>query len=390
MPESPRSGGSSGGSSSASSTDGARAPSQQDAEWLAANPIQVGLVGYGLAGRAFHAPVISRVPGLQLTAIVQRSGGEAAQAYPAARIVRSFDELLAIPEICLVVIASPNHTHCDFAKRALQSGRDVLVDKPFATSIAEAVELVKLARSLGRIITVYQNRRYDGDFAAIRGVLASGVLGKIANFETHYDRFRPNLKVGVWREQVGPGNGIWFDIGPHLVDHAMTLFGEPEAITAEIRVVRDNAVADDFFDISLHYPGGLRALLSSSILAAATRPRFVLQGTQGSFVKHSYDPTELRLRAGTIPEHGPWGAEPEQDWGVLTLPDGDGFKQLRVPGAPVDYRNFYANLRDALHGRAELAVPPQWALNVMQVLTLARESNSRHCTVPYTRVTADA
>jgi scyllo-inositol 2-dehydrogenase (NADP+) len=380
MPESSRNGG--------SASEGAGTPSPQDPEWLAANPVPVGLVGYGLAGRAFHAPVITRVPGLQLTAIVQRHGGEAAQAYPAARIVRDVDELLAIPEIRLVVIASPNHTHFDFAKRALESGRDVLVDKPFATSMAEALELANLARTLGRVITVYQNRRYDGDFAAIRGVIASGVLGKIANFETHYDRFRPNLKVGVWREQVGPGNGIWFDIGPHLIDHAMTLFGEPEAITAEIRIVREKAVADDFFDVVLHYPGGLRALLSSSILAAATRPRFVLQGTQGSFTKHSYDPTELRLRAGTIPQHGAWGAEPEEDWGVLTLPEGEGFKQLRVPGAPVDYRNFYANLRDVLHGGAELAVSPQWALNVMQVLTLARESNARACTVPYARVTA--
>jgi scyllo-inositol 2-dehydrogenase (NADP+) len=357
---------------------------------MEAGPIEVGLVGFGLAGRAFHAPVISRVPGLHLSAIVQRTGEEAAQAYPHARILRSFDELLALPEIRLIVIATPNHTHYDFARRALLAGRDVLVDKPFATTIAEALELVQLAAEVNRIVTVYQNRRYDGDFAAIREIVAAGTLGLIVNFETHYDRYRPTLKAGVWREQLGPGNGIWFDIGPHLVDHAMTLFGEPESISADIRIVRDHAVADDCFDVVLHYPNKLRALLSSSILAAATRPRFVLQGTQGSFVKQSFDPQEISLRFDRIPAEGPWGVEPEENWGVLTTPDGDTFKTRRIPGAPSDYRNFYANLRDALLGRAELAVSPQWALNVMQVLELARESSARHCTVPYQRVSAAA
>src|SRR5271154_4004023 len=156
--------------------------------------IEVGLVGFGLAGRAFHAPVISRVPGLHLAAIVQRTGDEAAQAYPDARIVRTFDELLAIPEIRLIVIASPNHTHYDFARRALAAGRDVLVDKPFATSVPEALDLVQRAKSSGRLLIVYQNRRFDGDFAAIRELVAGGGLGRIVNFETHYDRYRPNLK----------------------------------------------------------------------------------------------------------------------------------------------------------------------------------------------------
>ncbi len=350
--------------------------------------IEVGLVGFGLAGRAFHAPVISRVPGLHLAAIVQRTGDEAAKTYPSARIVRSFDELLAIPEIRLIVIASPNHTHYDFAKRALQAGKDALVDKPFATSIAEAAELVQLAKTTGRLLTVYQNRRFDGDFAAIRKIVAEGTLGRIVNFETHYDRYRPHLKVGVWREQTGAGNGIWFDIGPHLLDHAMVLFGEPEAITADIRIVRDHAVADDCFDVVLHYPNKLRALLSSSILAAATRPRFVLQGTQGAYVKQSFDPQEIGLRFNRIPAEGPWGAEPEENWGVLTTPDGDGFKARRIAGEAVDYRNYYANVRDALLGQAQLEVSPQAALNVMQVLELARQSSEGRCTVRYQRVSA--
>jgi scyllo-inositol 2-dehydrogenase (NADP+) len=354
----------------------------------AAGQIEVGLVGFGLAGRAFHAPVITRVPGLHLAAIVQRTGEQAAEAYPGVRIVRSFEDLLAIPEIRLIVLASPNHTHFDFARRALLAGRDVLVDKPFATSVAEAVALVDLAAAQKRTITVYQNRRYDGDFAAIRKIVADGTLGRIVNFETHYDRYRPNLKAGVWREQVGPGNGIWFDIGPHLVDHAFTLFGEPESITADIRIVRDQAVADDSFDVVLHYPDKLRATLSSGILAAATRPRFVVQGALGTFIKQSFDPTEVNLRFDRIPATGPWGAEPEENWGVLTTPEGDGFKTQRIPGAPIDYRDYYANLRDALLGKTPIAVSTQAALNVMQVLELARESSAQKCTVPYKRVSA--
>jgi scyllo-inositol 2-dehydrogenase (NADP+) len=347
-------------------------------------PIGVALVGFGLAGRAFHSAVISRVPGLRLAAIVQRTGDQAAQAYPEARVVRSFDEMLTIPDISLVVVASPNHTHFDFARRALEAGRHVLIDKPFANSVAEALELVQLARARGRVLTVYQNRRFDGDFAAIRELVAAGTLGRIINFETHYDRYRPNLKPGVWREQTGPGNGIWFDLGPHLIDHTMVLFGEPESITADIRIIRDHAVADDCFDVALHYRNKLRATLSSSILAAATRPRFVLQGTLGTFIKQSFDPQEVGLRFDRIPAGGPWGAEPEESWGVLTTPEGDGFKTRRIAGLPVDYRNFYANLRDALLGKAAPEVSPQAALNVMQVLELARQSSAKRCTVPYT------
>jgi len=353
-----------------------------------ARAIHVALVGYGLAGRAFHAPVISRVKGLHLAAIVERTGDQAAQTYPQARILRSFDEVLSIPEIRLIVIASPNHTHYEFARRAIEAGRDVLVDKPFTPTLPEAVELVQLAKEQRRVITVYQNHRYDGDFAAIRKIVAAGKLGRIVTFETHYDRYRPALKHGVWREQVGPGNGLWFDIGPHLVDHTLTLFGEPEAITADIRIVRDGAVADDSFDVTLHYPGALRATLSSAILAAATRPRFVLQGTLGTFVKQSFDPQELRLRAGNIAARGAWGREPKKNWGVLTTPEGDGFRRQSIPGEPCDYRDFYQNLRDALRHRAELAVSPQWAINVMQILELARESSARRTTIPYTRVSA--
>ncbi len=234
--------------------------------------INVGLIGFGLAGRAFHAQVISRVPGLRLAAILQRKGDEAAVAYPDAKIVRSLEELLALPEIQLVVIASPNETHAPLAHAAMAAGRDVVVDKPFTTSYAEAVDLVNFAEKSRRFLTVYQNRRYDGDFQAIRELVSAGTLGRIVRFETCYDRFRPNFKPNAWREKAEPGAGILFDIGPHVIDHAMVLFGLPEAITADVRIERQGGLADDAFDIMFHYPNSLRAVLSSNILAVIAAP----------------------------------------------------------------------------------------------------------------------
>jgi scyllo-inositol 2-dehydrogenase (NADP+) len=344
--------------------------------------IDVGLIGYGLAGRAFHAPVIRAVPGLRLAAILQRSGTQAAEQYPDVRIVRSVEEFLSVENIRLVVIATPNDTHYPLAGQCLAAGRDVVVDKPFTTTLAEAADLVQFAKQRGRLLTVYQNRRYDGDFQAIRQLVAGGALGRIVRFETNYDRFRPQVRPNAWREKSGPGTGILFDLGPHLIDHALVLFGLPEAITADVRMERDDAVTDDAFDILLHYPHSVRAVLRSTMLAASPRPRFVLHGTRGGFFKQSFDPQENNLRRGEIPKDAPWGAEPEEDWGVLTFYDGENPTQRRIPSGIGDYRDYYANVRDAMLGKAKLAVTPEWALDVMRILELARESGEKRCTVP--------
>jgi len=346
--------------------------------------IDVGLIGFGLAGRAFHAPVINRVPGLRLAAILQRTGPDAAELYPDARIVRSVEDLLAVPEIRLIVIATPNDTHFPLAKQCLAAGRDVVVDKPFATTFQEAAALVRFAQERRRLITVYQNRRFDGDFQAVQQIIANKTLGRVVRFETNYDRFRPQLKPNAWRERPSPGAGILFDIAPHLIDHALLLFGLPQAVTADVRTERDAALVDDAFDIVLHYSGALRAVLRSTILAAAARPRFVLHGTEASFVKQTFDPQENNLRNGLIPSNDTaWGAEPEENWGLLTRPDGAGFTQQRIPSGPGDYRAYYANVRDAILGRAQLHVAGRQALDVMRVLELAKESSRRRCTIPW-------
>jgi predicted dehydrogenase len=350
--------------------------------------IDVGLIGFGLAGRAFHAPVIRAVPGLRLTAILQRKGSEATEQYSDVCIVRSFDELLSVESLGLIVVATPNDTHFSLAKQCLVAGRNVVVDKPFTTTLAEAAELVNIAQKSGRLLSVYQNRRFDSDFQAIIRLVSDGMFGRIVRFETNYDRFRPQLRPGAWREKRGPGTGILFDLGPHLIDHAFVLLGLPEAISADVRIERDNAVTDDAFDIFLRYPGGTRAVLRSTMLAAPPRPRFVIHGTRGGYCKHSFDPQEANLRRGYIPQDKPWGEEAEENWGVLTLNDGTDVTERRIPSGPGDYRDFYANVRDAILGKAALAVTPQHALNVMWALELSRKSSEQGRALSWADVSA--
>src|SRR6266480_1312916 len=226
-------------------------------------PLNVGLVGFGFAGKVFHAPVIRAVQGLRLSAIVQRHGAPDPRL-AGVEFVRSVEDLLGRP-LDLVVVATPNTSHHPIAKQCLSAGRHVVVDKPFTTTLAEARELLELARTQRRIVTVYQDRRYTGDFATVRHVVGEGDLGRIATYESHFDRFRPELKPNAWREQAYPGSGVWFDIGPHLFDQALLLFGIPEAIGADIRIERDGGRIDDAFDVTLYYRHA-RAVLRASML----------------------------------------------------------------------------------------------------------------------------
>lgn len=344
--------------------------------------MDVGLIGFGLGGRCFHAPVINAVPGLRLAAVLQRSGDSAAQLYPQARIVRSLDELLAIDSIRLVAISTPNQTHFPFAKRCLESGRDVVVDKPFTTTVAEALELLNIAKQHGRILSVFHNRRFDADFQALRQTIASGALGRIIRFESTYDRFRPTGKPGAWREQPGPGSGVLFDLAPHLIDQSFTLLGTPLAITADVRIERPGFVTDDAFDVLLHYPQGSRALLRATMMSAVPRPRLVLLGEKGSYLKQAFDPLEPNLRNGIVPTGPSWVVEKEENWGQLTLVENGSTTLHKIPSTG-DWRDFYANVRDAILGKAPLSVTPQRALDVMVALDLILESNTIRATVPW-------
>jgi len=345
------------------------------------NNIPVGLIGFGLSGQTFHAPMIAAVPGLDLACIVERSGELAQKKYPQARIVRTVEELLADERIKLCVIATPNESHFELARRCLNAGRAVLVDKPFTVTSEEARLLLHLAEKRGLLLTVYQSRRLDGDFKTVRKILAAGSLGRIVLFESHFDRFRPSLK-NAWREKPGPGAGMLYDLGPHLIDQAMELFGRPDSITADIRCERDGGLVDDAFDLRLDYPG-MRALLRSTMIACAHATRFVINGTTGSFLKTALDPQEEPLRRGIAPGGPGWGEDPEEHWGTLYLASDNLPRGKKIRTEPGDYREFYANLRDAMLGKAELLVAPEQALDVIRAIELAFESSRELSTVEW-------
>jgi predicted dehydrogenase len=333
--------------------------------------INVGLIGFGLGGRVFHAPMISAVEGLRLAAIMQRSGSDAEQHYPGTRIVRTVDEMLAIPGIDLITVTTPNKTHFEIAKKCLESGKHVVIDKPFTTTSNEAHELADLALACGKVLSVYQNRRWDSDFLTVQKVVRDGVLGRIVTFEAHYDRFRPELRPGTWKESVDPGTGILFDLGPHLIDQALVLFGKPDEVFADVRRERDGTAVDDAFDVIFFYPR-LRAMLRSTMMATAAGPRFVLNGDRAKFVKYGLDPQEEALIAGNKPGGDGWGREGESLSGTLTLADGE---VKKVPSLAGDYRKYYENVRDAILGRAPLAVTPEHGIDVMMALELAMQSS---------------
>jgi predicted dehydrogenase len=346
-------------------------------------PIRVGVVGFGLAGRIFHTSVIEATPGLELACVVQRSGDEAAREYPGIRLARSVEEMLRDVGIHLVVIATPSYSHFELAEQCLREQRHVVIDKPFTLTSAEAAELIKMARERKLVLTAYQSRRWDGDFQTVREVIASGELGRLVSFESHYDRFRALPRLSVWRESGGPGGGILFDLGPHCIDQALTLFGAPAAITANIRIERNNAVVDDAWDIFLEYAGSphFTVLLRSTLTACTPGPRYVLHGTEGSFVKFGIDPQEDQLKAGMHFGEPGFGEEPESAWGELRLCGGDagqggcGPVNQRIPTKAGDYRGFYENVRDTLLGKAQLEVKPEQAWRTTRLIELARASS---------------
>jgi len=330
--------------------------------------LNVGLVGFGFAGKVFHAPVIRAVDGLLLSTIVQRHGPPDPR-YPDVEFVRSVDAMLS-RKIDLVVVATPNTSHHPIAKQCLLAGRHVVVDKPFTPTLGEAQDLVQIAKKQQRLVTVYQDRRYTGDFATVQQVVSEGALGRVVLFESHFDRFRPERKPNAWREETLPGSGVWFDIGPHLIDQALLLFGIPDAIGADIRIEREGARIDDAFDVTLYYAHA-RAVLRASMLATPIGPTWIVHGTKGSFIKYGMDPQEAALKEGRTPDEPDWDTEPAELYGTLVTPDAT----RTVPTLRSSFARYYENVRDAILGTAELAVTPEWSLDVMRGLELAAASS---------------
>ncbi len=344
--------------------------------------VRVGLIGFGLAGQAFHAPVIRGVKGMELACVLERHSSKAKERYPEVRIARSLDEMLSDKSIQLCVVATPNDSHFSYAKACLEAGRDVVVDKPFTPTMAESEQLVKLAADRGRLITVYQDRRWDGSFLTVKELVKSGAIGQVAEYEARFDRFRLDAKPNAWREVADfPAAGVLWDLGPHLLDGALVLFGEPESVTATVLHQRASSTVDDAFDVFFQYPN-LRASLRARIIAYAPSHHLLVHGSEGSFVKYGMDPQEEILRSPNCPDGHDWGAnwglESADHWGTLSRVNE---APRKVPTERGDYRGFYANVRDAIEKRAALDVTPDQALRTMRSLLLAHKSSREARTV---------
>ncbi len=347
-----------------------------------ADVVNVGLVGYGLAGRVFHAPVIRSVPGLRLKKVVERHADDSSKRYPEVEVVRDVAALLKDEEIDLVVITTPNTSHFEYARDSLLAGKHVVVEKPFTTTSAEALQLIDLARRQNRIISVHQNRRWDGDFQTVKRLLDEKLLGRLVEYESHFDRFRNHEQPGAWREEEGPGTGVLFDLGSHLIDQSQVLFGLPQMITADIRVQRDFARTADNFELILDYEG-LKVTLKAGMLVREPGPRFMLHGTEGSFIKYGLDVQEEALKQSLTPHAPNWGEEPEEQWGMLNTQIGELHLKGRIETIPGRYQTYYENVVEAINGEAELIVKSEEAMNTIRIIELAMESSQKRATIPY-------
>ncbi|CAH0997641.1 scyllo-inositol 2-dehydrogenase (NADP(+)) IolW [Emticicia aquatica] len=328
--------------------------------------LNVAIIGFGLSGRYLQAPFFLANPNFNLKTIVSASQNPQ-EIYPSVQVARSIDEILANDEIDLVSIASPNGTHYDFARRCLLAGKHVLVEKPFTSTVAEAEEVIQLAKTQGKVLSVFQNRRFDSDFMTVKKVVENKLLGDLLSFEIHFDRHKPILNPKKWKEETGPGSGIIYDLGSHIIDQTLVLFGSPKAVAGETFIQREGSTIDDAFNIRLDY-GKLKVVLKSSLLVREEGPRYILHGTKGSFVKYGLDVQEDHLKAGLMPRMTGFGIESVEKWGILnTEINGQHFRgHLETEVGNWDL--LFQNLFEAITEGKELLVKPEQIVEQIKII----------------------
>jgi predicted dehydrogenase len=338
---------------------------------------KVGLIGFSVGGHVFHAPFIADNPDLELYKVTARKPEQQqmlAERYPKAIAVLSADDVIADPAVDIVVVATSNDVHFSLTKAALEAGKHVVVEKPFTNTSAEADELIALARGRGLLLSVHHNARFHSDFKTVQKVLESGRLGRLVNYEARFDRFRNFLRPGAWREENLPGSGIHYDLGAHLIDQSLQLFGYPDTVFADLRVQRDGAKAIDDFEIILSYPR-LKVSLKGQMLAKEATARFALYGMNGSFVKWGVDPQETLLRAGARPQDYPeWGKESKDIYGKLSIVENGRDVVETIESELGSGADFYKNIVATLHAEEELFIKPEQARDVIRILELAEQS----------------
>lgn len=345
------------------------------------------IIGFGFSGETFFAPFISSNPNFNLKTIFTKDPTRVAKAkslYPDAEIVDNTDQIMNDPDIDLVLVGTPNTSHLSLSKQALLAGKHVLVEKPFTVTTAEADELIALAKQQKKILTVHHNRRFDSGHNTVKKLIAGGKLGRLVEYEVHYDRFRRDLRPDAWREKPLPGSGILYDLGAHLIDGALELFGKPEAVTCMMLTQRPGLEVEDNFEIILNYPG-LKVTLKGGMLVKVPGPGTVLYGDHGTFIKYGMDVQEAALKQGLTPNNTPdWGIEPEPIWGKLTYEDNGKDVTESVQSEPGRYQDLFQNVYEAITEGKELIVKPEQARETIRVIELCFQSNVEKRTVPYT------
>ena len=337
--------------------------------------VNVAIAGFGKGGSVYNAPIISSVEGLEITIILTSSPGNiktANEDFPDATVVQDYEQIIKEPDIDLVVITTPNHLHKKFVEKALQAGKHVIVEKPFTPTCSEADKLIQLAQERNLILSVHHNRRWDSDFLTVKKLLEEKRLGRVVEYEAHFDRFRPEVKSGWKEERANPGSGILYDLGSHLIDQALVLFGLPKAVFADIRIQRDNARVPDNFELLLFY-SGLKVTLKAGMLVKEKGPTFSIHGTKGSFIKYGADPQEEKMKEGLKPKNvQDWGKEPEEIYGKLSTID----EETKLKSEEGAYIKFYENIYRAITQKEELKVKPEEARNVIKVIEAAHRSQA--------------
>jgi scyllo-inositol 2-dehydrogenase (NADP+) len=335
------------------------------------NPISTALCSYGMSGVVFHGPLLEAHPGFKISKILERNRHDSDGKHPGTHLVRDFDAIIDDPAVELVVVNTPDHLHMDMATRAIKAGKHVVVEKPFTLKASEADLLIDLADKQGVILSVFQNRRWDGVYLTVKEVIDSGKLGRLVDFEIHFDRFRNYMK-NSWKEQAG-GTGTLYNLGSHLVDQTLQLFGLPDRLFCDTRILRDGAATDDSYDLLLHYPG-FKCTLKSSYLVREQGPSFILHGTEGSFLTWGSDPQERDLTAGVTPGSEGWGVDPGFSRAKINTDFEGEHLEGEYPLLPGNYLTYYDNVYETIRNNAPLLVTAQQARDVIMVIEAAYES----------------
>ncbi len=338
------------------------------------NKINTALCSFGMSGKVFHAPFLHVEKGFELYGVWERSKKQAAALYPNIISYNSYDDLLADNNVELVVVNTPNYTHYDLAKKALLAGKHVIVEKPFTVTVQEGEELIALANQQKKLLSVYHNRRYDSDYKIVKKIVKEGLLGDMVEVEFHFDRYREELSPKLHKETPGAGTGALYDLGSHLIDQALQLFGMPQELFADIRIVRPTSQVDDYFELLLYYPS-FRVRLKCSYLVREALPAYILHGLKGSFIKTKADVQETAIVAGALPDSTSWGEEPETERGLLhTQVDGELIREY-VPAEQGNYGDYYKEIYDAIRLNKTVPVSAGKGLQVIQIITKALESS---------------